>query len=686
MTTTEVSAAQQATSNQSNAACRWTLPSRELPAVERLAQQANLPLLIAQLLLGRGIATPEAAAAFLAPDIAHLHDPYQMLGMRSAVERILAAVAANETILVYGDYDVDGTIATVLLKTAIDRIATARGSSAQVRYHVPHRVREGYGMQTGVLADAHATGVTLVLSVDTGIRAFAAADEAQRLGLDLIVTDHHLPDELGIPHALAVLNPNQAGCEYPCKHLCGAGVAFKLAQALLEAPAAPVSSLLPANSSLQNAPSQTPVAAAKIIPSFLKLLCIATIADSVPLVGENRVITAIGLRELRRPVQGGLRELMRVAQLDPAKSLTTTDVAFRLAPRINAAGRMDIADDVVDLFLSRDPARCTELAEKLNHLNEERRAVEAAALMEIEAQIDAQIEELLKVTSLFRLALTHESSTQALEKVEASGAAGRVDSEAPKINPALESQPLRISCFVLDDANTPPPGWHRGVIGILASRVVDRTNVPALVITHQASDDADAPSQAHGSGRSVSGFHLLDALTSVDAGFERPLFTRFGGHAHAVGFSLPSALVPELRSRMQAYAAIHVPFSPLGPPVACDGELPLDSINAALASWIKRFEPTGMGNTEPIFIARSVRIAAPPRVMKEKHLRLRVQQGQRGQLFNCLGWNWAAKTAKMNLVENCLIDLAYKLKENTHPDFGGLELEICGLARCDVAN
>ncbi|MHB1701144.1 MAG: single-stranded-DNA-specific exonuclease RecJ [Acidobacteriaceae bacterium] len=683
MTTTEVSAARHTTSNQSNAASRWTLPSQDLPAAVQLAQQASLPLLIAQLLLCRGIATPEAAAAFLAPDIAHLHDPYRMLGMRAAVERILAAVAANETILVYGDYDVDGTIATVLLKTAIDRIATARGSSMQVRYHVPHRVREGYGMQTGVLADAHAAGVTLVLSVDTGIRAFAAADEAQRLGLDLIVTDHHLPEELGVPHALAVLNPNQAGCEYPCKHLCGAGVAFKLAQALLEAPATPASSLPPGNSAFQNAPSLTPVAAAKIIPSFLKLLCVATIADSVPLVGENRVITAIGLRELRRPVQGGLRELMRVAQLDPAKSLTTTDVAFRLAPRINAAGRMDIADDVVDLFLSRDPARCTELAEKLNRLNEERRAVEAAALLEIEAQIDAQIAELLGAQPSFELALGAESSIQTLE---VSGAAGRVDSEPPKAGPTIESQPRRISCFVLDDANAPPPGWHRGVIGILASRVVDRTNVPALVITHQAADDADAPSQAHGSGRSVSGFHLLDALTAVDAGFERPLFTRFGGHAHAVGFSLPSALVPELRSRMQAYAALHVPFSPLGPPVACEGELSLDSINATLASWIKRFEPTGMGNTEPIFLARRVRIAAPPRVMKEKHLRLRVQQGQRGQLFNCLGWHWAAKAAEMNLAENCLIDLAYKLKENTHPDFGGLELEICGLARCDVEN
>ncbi len=685
MTTTEVPAAQPATLIQSNTDPRWTIPSFAPSAAERLAQQSNLPLFVAQLLLCRGISTPEAAANFLAPDVAQLHDPYRMLGMGTAVERILSAIAANETILVYGDYDVDGTVATVLLKTAIDRVAAARSSTAQVHYHVPHRVREGYGMQSGVLADAHAAGVTLVLSVDTGIRAFAAAEEAKRLGLDLIVTDHHLPDELGVPHALAVLNPNQDGCEYPCKHLCGAGVAFKLAQALLEAPKAPATSALPHNSAALNSLPQTPVNAAKIISSFLKLLCIATIADSVPLAGENRVITAIGLKELRRPVQGGLRELMRVAQLDPAKPLTATDVAFRLAPRINAAGRMDIAGDVVDLFLSRDPDRCTELAEKLNRLNEERRAVEAAALLEIEAQIDSQIAELLALKTLPPLHLDGTPSTDDL-KAKASGAMDPVDSVPMKAWPTIEAQPRRISCFVLDDANAPPPGWHRGVIGILASRVVDRTNVPALVITHQAGDDPGAPSQAHGSGRSVAGFHLLDALTAIDAGFDRPLFTRFGGHAHAVGFSLPSVLVPELRSRMQAYAALHLHFSPIGPPVACDAELPLDSINAALASWIKRFEPTGMGNNEPIFIARRVRIAAPPRVMKEKHLRLRVQQGQRGQLFNCLGWHWAAKAAEMSLAENSLIDLAYKLKENTHPDFGGLELEICRVWRCDAAD
>ncbi|HET8635764.1 MAG TPA: DHH family phosphoesterase, partial [Acidobacteriaceae bacterium] len=232
---------------------------------------------------------------------------------------------------IYGDYDVDGTVAVVLLKTAIERLG------GTVRFHVPHRLREGYGMQREVLETAAREGVRLVISVDTGIRAFAAAEAAEALGLDLIVTDHHLPEaalelsgtDATLPKALAILNPNQPGCGYPCKHLCGAGVAFKLAQALLEF-------------------HDRTLARTKLLPSFLKLLAIATVADAVPLLGENRIFVAVGIKELERPVHPGLRALLRVAQIDPARrGLTPVDIGFRLGPRINAAGRMDIASDVV---------------------------------------------------------------------------------------------------------------------------------------------------------------------------------------------------------------------------------------------------------------------------------------------------------------------------------------------------
>src|SRR5271170_4039982 len=395
---------------------QWVVQTVDPAPVTRLAEHLHCPNAIASLLLSRGISDPAAARTFLDPTIDDLIDPMLMLGMDVAVARIQRAVRTNEPILIYGDYDVDGTTATVLLKTAIEKIAP-KESPAYVTYHVPHRLREGYGMQTGVLGQAASAGVRLVISVDTGIRAFAAAEEARALGMDLIVTDHHLPDDaMGVPEAIAVLNPAQANCPYPFKSLCGAAVAFKLAYALL----------LSAAEASDDPEAYRLRLKRGLIPSFLKLVAIATIADSVPLEGENRVIAALGLRELRNPIQPGLRALMQVAQIPINRAPTATEVGFRLAPRINAAGRMDIASDVVELFLTKDPTRATELAEKLNRLNDERRATEAKALEAIEAQ---------------------------LQTLTLNGRNGRLSAD----------------CIILDDSN-----WHRGVLGILASRVVDR--------------------------------------------------------------------------------------------------------------------------------------------------------------------------------------------------------------------
>jgi len=604
-------------------------------AAEELARAASLPQMVAELLLARGIATPEAAAAFLAPSLEHLHDPFLMLGMDRAVTRIRQAIESGEAILIYGDYDVDGTIAIVLLKTALERLHARIGptdTQADVRYHVPHRILEGYGMQMPVLADASVAGVKLVISVDTGIRAFAAADEATRLNLDLIVTDHHLPDDERMPDAVAVINPNQHGCNYPFKHLCGAGVAFKLAQALLESTQTPCHSVAgpeqregAAGESASSTANALLVSNAKLLLSFLKLLAIATIADAVPLLDENRVIATIGLRELRSPVQPGLRALMQLADLNSARPLTPTDVGFRLAPRINAAGRMDIASDVVELFLTREPVRARELAEKLHRLNDERRATEAEALLTITKALDTLLAE----------------------------------------DPMLERNPS----IVVDSEL-----WHRGVIGILAARVVERMHRPALVITHEEGE-------AYGSGRSIPGFHLLNALTAIeDSGH---IFTRFGGHAHAVGFSLPSPLVPLLRERMRAYADKLMTPAMRTPELLCDAELPLDRITPALVGWLRRFEPFGMENREPVLVAYRVRITAAPRIMKEKHIRLRVQQGPRGSLFNAVGWgrneSWGERSARLGLAEGVLIDLVYKIRENTDPDFAGTELEVCDL-------
>jgi single-stranded-DNA-specific exonuclease len=498
------------------------------------------------------------------------------------------------------------------------------GPDGLVRFHVPHRLRDGYGMQSSVLEAAHADGVRVVVTVDTGMRAFAEAETARRLGLDLIVTDHHLADANDkLPAALAILNPNQPDCLYPEKNLCGAAIALKLAQALLE----------------RRDPAR---AREKTLPSFLKMAAIATIADAVPLHGENRTIAALGLRELRRPVGAGLRALFAAAALDPAsKQITGFDVAFRLAPRINAAGRMDVASDVIELFSTRDSHRAAELATKLERLNRERRDVEAAALTVIEARLcsDAEI------------------------------AADRL--------------------LVIDG-----DGWHRGVIGILASRVVERTAKPAIVVSVEEGPQGRI---AHGSGRSVDGFPLLAAIESC-----ADLFTRFGGHAFAVGFALPAASLPELKRRLRIYANSHLAAREPERLLRIHAELPLDRITPVLAGWLRKLEPLGHGNLEPIFIARSARLLAPPRIMKAQHLRLELAQVGAATgpssaaspnasstrlpasaapiaAIRAVGWNLAERAIELQLAQGSLIDLAYRIRENDHPDFGGLEIEIMGM-------
>jgi single-stranded-DNA-specific exonuclease len=574
---------------------QWILAEPHPEAADALATAARLPQVLAELLVARGITEPSQAYAFLNPELAHLHDPFLMLGMMEAVARLEQAIALREPVLLYGDYDVDGTTAVVLLKTAIEML----GGTA--RFHVPHRLREGYGLQSSVLEAAHADGVRLVITVDTGMRAFAEAETARRLGLDLIVTDHHLP-EAGdaVPHALAILNPNQFGCPYPEKSLCGAAIAMKLAQAVLE----------------RRDPTRT---RDKTLPSFLKMAAIATIADAVPLRGENRVIAALGLRELRKPVGIGLRALFAAAALDPAaKPLTGFDVAFRLAPRINAAGRMDVASEVIELFSTRDPIRATELAAKLERLNRERRDTEAVALTAIEALLANDPE-------------------------------------------------LAVDRLLVVDGD----GWHRGVIGILASRVVERTAKPAIVVSVE-------DGIAHGSGRSVDGFQLLNAIESC-----ADLFTRFGGHAFAVGFALPAGALPELKRRLRLYANEHLAAREPERLLRIHAELPLDRITPVLAGWLRKLEPLGHGNPEPIFVARRALLLAPPRIMKERHIRLELTQepalSSSLSAIRAVGWGLAARAAELGLGKGSCIDLAYRIRENDHPDHGGLEVEIAGI-------
>jgi single-stranded-DNA-specific exonuclease len=569
---------------------RWSFSNPDTAQVEALRVEANVSPIVARLLAVRGI-TAANASDFLSPSLKHLHSPYLMRGMTAAVERLSAAIANKEGILIYGDYDVDGTTAVVILKTAIELC----GGAAD--FHVPHRIKEGYGIKDDVIERAGAGGIKVVISVDTGIRAFQAAETAHRVGIDLIVTDHHLPEaHEGVPNAWAVLNPNQQGCDYPCKELCGAGVAFKIAQALF-------------------ARFKDEVDQAKLIPSFLKMVAIATIADAVPLVGENRTIARLGLEGLRRPVNGGLKALMEVSGLTGERAIGAGDVGFRLGPRINAAGRMDVARDVIELFTCKDQNRCRDIAEKLNQLNLERQSEEQRIVAEIEAQLAAEPD----LTGKF--------------------------------------------CMVFDG-----DGWHRGVVGIVASRVVEKTGRPALVIAK----DAD---EAHGSGRSISAFHLLDALESC-----HDLFTRFGGHAHAVGFAMPSKDVPALKDRLNSYAQGKLKPEDLLPELRIDAEIPLSSVTPELLTSLGRLEPFGHGNREPVFSSCGVSLLMPPRILKERHIKLRVNQkradAKASYSYEAVGWRMAERAQVEALQPGDNLDVAYKIGLNFHPDFGGLELTL----------
>jgi single-stranded-DNA-specific exonuclease len=573
---------------------RWALRNADDSVVSTLTSELKVLPVVARLLAARGIISTEDAQRFLSPQLSHLHSPYAMLGMKAAVERLQGAIANKEPVLIYGDYDVDGTTAVVILKTAIELCGGV------TQFHVPHRIRDGYGMKDDVIERAAAEGVRLIISVDTGIRAFAAADTARRVGVDLIVTDHHLPEtHEGVPHALAVLNPNQPGCEYPCKSLCGAGVAFKVAQALLEA-----------------------TGRERLLPSFIKMVAIATIADAVPLTGENRVLTKIGLDGLRDPRNVGLKAILEVAGVDITKPVGPGEIAFRVAPRLNAAGRMDVAADVINLFSVRDPVEARAIAQKLHDLNGDRQQQEQRIVEEIHAALAAN----------------------------------------PEMRDAY--------CIVVDG-----DGWHRGVIGISATRVVERYNRPAIVLSR----DGD---EAHGSGRSIRGFHLLEALESC-----RQLFTRFGGHAAAVGLGLPCDRIPQLRATLDTYARGLLEPEDFIPTLDYDADVTFADVSSQLYEAVQQLQPFGMGNPEPVFGARGVNVTLPPKVIKDKHLKLRLAQvngSNRGRSWQAMAWRMAERVAADPLVVGDALDVAFTIEHNDHPDFGGLELRVCDFRRSAV--
>ncbi len=421
---------------------------------------------------------------------------------------------------------------------------------ARTGFHVPHRFTEGYGIQQAALQKAVAEGYKLAISVDCGIRAHEPLYWARDNGLDVIITDHHLPDEgEGVPPAYAVLNPNQLGCTYPDKNLAGVGVAFKLVEALFRE---------------HGRESQ--------IKAFLKIVAIGTVADVAKLTGENRTIVALGLQDLPQATNPGLRALMEVAGCDGA--MTAYDIGFRLGPRINAAGRMDAARAVVELFSTRDPEEARRLAKHLDTRNQERK------------EVQRQIVEL------------------AIAELES----GAVDAA---------------NSYVAVIAGE---GWHRGVIGIAASKISERINRPCVVL----SIDGDV---AHGSGRSIEPYHLLNGLTSC-----ADLFDKFGGHSHAAGITIKPERIAELRRRLNEHAAACLTAEDLQPCVHIDAELPTGEVSFELIRELQALEPYGAGNPRPVFLARNLCILSEPRLIGQRHLKMSVA-GPKGRPLETIWWN-----------------------------------------------
>lgn len=547
----------------------------------QLAGVLGVHPVIARLLCLRGLSDVEEATRFLNPSLEHLHDPFKLADMDRAVDRLERALAQRERIAIHGDYDVDGITSTVILRRALEMLG------GEVVHFIPERLRDGYGLQRAAIERLHADRVALVVSVDCGIRSTDAAARARELGVDLIVTDHHEPDGT-LPAALAVINPKRPDCEYPDKHLAGVGVALKLVQALCQR-----------------------AGKGKWLPAFVKIAAIGTLADVVPLVGENRVIARLGLASLSRgPHTIGLRSLLDASGLS-GKTIDSYQVAFMLAPRVNAAGRMSTPDIATRLLLATDEAMADQARALAQQLNDEnlRRQQEEADLV-----------------------------AQARKAIET--------------DPAVGAHNVLV---VGGD------GWHRGVIGIAASKLVDAFHKPAIVL----SVEGDV---AHGSCRSIPDFDMLGALEMCS-----DVFVKFGGHKQAAGLTMEAARIPEFRARINEYADRVLEPDQLRPRLRIDGPLRLKSITPDLMRDLDAMGPFGMANPRPVFHASGVEIVDGPRALKERHLKMTFAQD--GRRFRAIAWRAVERTEFLNQ-NRAGVNLAFSLEKNEFQGETYLELSV----------
>lgn len=548
---------------------RWSGPRAVAPEdVSRLESALRLPRLVASLLVARGHGDVEAARAYLRPRLEHLHPPSAMRGMADAVDRLSLAIRRQETILVHGDYDVDGMCSTTIL------VRTLRHLGATAVPFAPHRLRDGYDLGEAGVRAAVAAGATVLVTCDCGTTAHAAVADLRARGIDVIITDHHLPSRPP-PECIAVLNPRVAGCEYPDKDLCAAAVAFKLSLALLDAHGA----------------------AANVALNMLDLVALATVADVAPLRGENRILVRYGLRLMAESKNVGLRALIAAAGLE-GRELTAGRIGFILAPRLNAVGRIGDARRGLELLLTADEAEANAIARDLEEINRTRQAIDRETL-----------------DAARKLAATRDLDA----------AAGLV----------LAAE-----------------GWHPGVIGIVASRLVEDLYRPVVLV---AIEDG----VGKGSGRSIPAFDLHAGLAEC-----ADLLVRYGGHRAAAGLTVDAGRIPELAERFDAVARARLTRDDLTPELRIDLELPLSEANDGLERLLRHFEPFGLGNPAPLLATRGVRLATAPRVIGQNGLKFALRD-ETTELEG-IWWGVAHRLPEWRAAQ--AVDVAYRLERDLFRD------------------
>ncbi len=545
---------------------RWTVAEPDPSVVDRLSAELRIHPALCRVLAQRGLQDFTSARDFFKPDLSQLHDPFLMKDMDLATARIVKAMHNKEKILVYGDYDVDGTTSVACMYEFLCSIYI----SANLDYYVPHRYKEGYGISRQGVEYARDNGFSLVVALDCGIKSAELIGLAASWGIDFIVCDHHLPGK-ELPPAVAILNPKQPGCNYPYKELCGCGVGFKLICGLAR--------------SLELPETDTHV--------YLDLVATAIAADIVPMTGENRVLAYFGLQRVNQHPSTGMRALIDVSGYQ--KELTITNVVFMIAPRVNAAGRMDDARKAIQLFIEKDYEKARQLAIQLQENNTDRR------------ETDALITE------------------EALDLI-------RSDQQLAEGRSTVVFQ----------------PHWHKGVIGIVASRLIEHYYRPTIVLT-------ESGGILSGSARSIPGFNLHEGLDQC-----RDLLLGFGGHYFAAGMTLESAQLEAFRDRFERIVRESVPENLFAPEIRIDAELRLRDINHKFYRIITRMEPFGPDNPVPVFISRGVQDTGKSCLAKEKHLRFSLQQD--GVTITGIGFNMGEKIGLVKSGQP--LDIVYTLDEN----------------------